>query len=156
MSARSRQARARAAQTARSAGSTQAGCGRNEEKTFLFFFYAPPKVSCRGANEGRSAGCIFRVRGCRCTVQAPRGLFPGAWLTRLARALYDPGLYEVAAEGILTLDPPAPPLPLLPIHLQVDDWGHANVGYHRQPGFNETVTPNIDALVAAGVQLDQH
>ncbi len=29
------------------------------------------------------------------------------------------------------------------------------MGFHRQPGFNETVTPNIDALVAAGVQLTQ-
>ena len=37
----------------------------------------------------------------------------------------------------------------------VDDWGWADVGYHR-PGFNETVTPNIDALVASGVDLDQH
>ena len=38
----------------------------------------------------------------------------------------------------------------------VDDWGHANVGYHRQPGFNETVTPTIDDLVANGVQLESH
>ena len=37
----------------------------------------------------------------------------------------------------------------------MDDWGWADVGYHR-PGFNETITPNIDALVEAGVNLDQH
>ena len=36
-----------------------------------------------------------------------------------------------------------------------DDWGWANVGWHREAGFNETVTPNLDALVASGVQLTQ-
>ena len=34
----------------------------------------------------------------------------------------------------------------------VDDWGWGNVGWHR-PGFNETITPNLDSLVASGVQL---
>ena len=35
----------------------------------------------------------------------------------------------------------------------VDDWGWANVGYHRDPPTKEVVTPNIDGLVK---QLDQH
>ena len=42
------------------------------------------------------------------------------------------------------------------VFMLVDDWGWGNVGYHRPPGFNETLTPNIDALVSAGVQLDSH
>ncbi len=38
------------------------------------------------------------------------------------------------------------------VFMLVDDWGWGNVGWHR-PGFNETVTPNLDSLVASGVQL---
>ena len=38
----------------------------------------------------------------------------------------------------------------------IDDWGWANVGYHRDASFNEVVTPNIDALVASGVELDSY
>ena len=59
----------------------------------------------------------------------------------------------VASWCALGLAAAAPPLPHL-MYLLVDDWGHADVGYHR-PGFNETVTPNIDALVASGVELNQ-
>ena len=40
------------------------------------------------------------------------------------------------------------------MYFLVDDWGFADVGFHR-PGFNETITPNIDALVAEGVLLNQ-
>ena len=40
--------------------------------------------------------------------------------------------------------------------LLVDDWGWGNVGYHRDPPTNEVVTPNIDALVMDGLELDQH
>lgn len=34
--------------------------------------------------------------------------------------------------------------------------GHYNVGYHHDTPSKEVVTPNIDALVADGVQLDRH
>lgn len=38
----------------------------------------------------------------------------------------------------------------------VDDWGWANVGYHRHPPTNEVVTPNMDRLCKEGLELDQH
>ena len=38
----------------------------------------------------------------------------------------------------------------------VDDWGWANVGYHRDPPTKEVVTPNFDSLVKQGLELDQH
>ena len=38
----------------------------------------------------------------------------------------------------------------------VDDWGWANVGYHRNPPTREVATPNIDDLVKQGLELDQH
>ena len=59
----------------------------------------------------------------------------------------------LAAAALVSSAAAAPPLPHL-MYLLVDDWGHADVGYHR-PGFNETVTPNIDGLVAVGVELNQ-
>ncbi len=40
----------------------------------------------------------------------------------------------------------------------MDDFGHANVGYHRTPGddpHHEVQTPNMDALVASGIRLDR-
>lgn len=40
----------------------------------------------------------------------------------------------------------------------MDDFGRANVGYHRTPGddpHHEVQTPNIDALVASGIRLDR-
>ena len=42
------------------------------------------------------------------------------------------------------------------VFLMVDDWGWADVGYHRNDNSNEIVTPNIDNLVKEGLQLDQH
>jgi arylsulfatase I/J len=42
------------------------------------------------------------------------------------------------------------------VFMLVDDWGWANVGYHRNPPTKEVVTPNIDSLVKQGVELDQH
>ena len=42
------------------------------------------------------------------------------------------------------------------VFMMVDDWGWANVGYHRDPPTKEVVTPNIDALVKEGLELDQH
>ncbi len=38
----------------------------------------------------------------------------------------------------------------------VDDWGWANVGYHRNGSDKEVVTPNMDGLVKTGLELDQH
>ena len=42
------------------------------------------------------------------------------------------------------------------VFMLVDDWGWANVGYHRNPTTREVVTPNIDNLVEQGLELDQH
>ena len=42
------------------------------------------------------------------------------------------------------------------VFMLVDDWGWANVGYHRDPPTPEVVTPNIDGLVKQGLELDQH
>ena len=42
------------------------------------------------------------------------------------------------------------------VFMLVDDWGWANVGYHRNPPTKEVVTPNIDSLVKEGLELDQH
>ena len=38
--------------------------------------------------------------------------------------------------------------------MMVDDWGWANVGYHRDPPTREVVTPNINSLVKDGLELD--
>ena len=42
------------------------------------------------------------------------------------------------------------------VFLMVDDWGWANVGYHRDTPTKDISTPNIDSLVKEGLQLDQH
>ena len=42
------------------------------------------------------------------------------------------------------------------VFVLVDDWGWANVGYHRNPPTKEVVTPNIDSLLEEGLELDQH
>ena len=45
------------------------------------------------------------------------------------------------------------------IFVLIDDWGHANVGFHRDPswpGNNETLTPNIDRLALGGLRLERH
>ena len=42
------------------------------------------------------------------------------------------------------------------VFMLVDDWGWANVGYHRDPPTREVDTPNIDSLVKEGLELDQH
>ena len=41
------------------------------------------------------------------------------------------------------------------VYILVDDWGWANVGYHRNPPTREVDTPNIDSLVKEGLELDQ-
>jgi arylsulfatase I/J len=38
----------------------------------------------------------------------------------------------------------------------VDDWGWANVGYHRDPPTKEVDTPNFDRWKSEGLELDQH
>eukprot|EP00054_Salpingoeca_dolichothecata_P002675 m.23544 g.23544 ORF g.23544 m.23544 type:complete len:547 (+) comp13190_c0_seq2:58-1698(+) len=40
------------------------------------------------------------------------------------------------------------------MHL-ADDFGWANAGWHRPSGFEETKTPNMDQLVAAGIELER-
>lgn len=42
------------------------------------------------------------------------------------------------------------------VMMLVDDWGWADVGYHRDPPTKEVVTPNIDGLVKQGLELNQH
>ena len=42
------------------------------------------------------------------------------------------------------------------VFMLVDDWGWANVGYHRDPPTREVDPPNIDSLVKEGLKLDQH
>lgn len=42
------------------------------------------------------------------------------------------------------------------ILILVDDWGWANVGYHRDPPTEEVQTLNIDSLVKDGLELDQN
>ena len=41
------------------------------------------------------------------------------------------------------------------VYILVDDFGWANVGYHRNPPTREVETPNIDSLVKDGLELDQ-
>ena len=41
------------------------------------------------------------------------------------------------------------------VYILVDDWGWANVGYHRNPPTREVDTPNFDSLVKEGLELDQ-
>ena len=42
------------------------------------------------------------------------------------------------------------------LFLMVDDWGWANVGYHRDTPTHEVQTPNFDSLMKNGLELDQH
>ena len=53
---------------------------------------------------------------------------------------------------------PAPHAPPHIVILFVDNLGWANVGYHRPPALDpsQLSTPNIDALAAAGMELDRH
>jgi arylsulfatase B len=39
--------------------------------------------------------------------------------------------------------------------LLADDFGHANIGYHRPDASKEVATPNLDALAASGVKLER-
>ena len=42
------------------------------------------------------------------------------------------------------------------LFLLVDDWGWANVGYHREVATREVQTPNLDSLAKDGLELDQN
>ena len=42
------------------------------------------------------------------------------------------------------------------LFLLVDDWGWANVGYHRETPTREVQTPNFDSLVKDGLELNQN
>jgi len=45
---------------------------------------------------------------------------------------------------------------LVQIYLLVDDWGWANVGYHRNSPTPEVVSPNYDSSIKQGLELDQY
>ena len=64
------------------------------------------------------------------------------------------GLHGVSAFEERLTTPAADKKPHIVLIL-VDDWGWANVGYHRAESTPEVVTPNIDSLVKMGVELDQ-
>eukprot|EP00662_Eupelagonemidae_sp_cell21_P017701 gene17701-62317_t len=59
------------------------------------------------------------------------------------------------AAGAASAPPPRPHI----VFYMVDDWGWADVGYHRKESGapeREVATPNIDQLVRDGVELDRH
>lgn len=49
---------------------------------------------------------------------------------------------------------PAARKPHIIMHL-ADDFGWANAGWHRPEGYEEVQTPRMDAMVKAGIELDQ-
>ena len=60
--------------------------------------------------------------------------------------------------AVFSLVADAAPKPHILVIL-VDDWGHANVGFHASAldrANNETQTPNLDALAAEGILLERH
>jgi arylsulfatase B len=63
-----------------------------------------------------------------------------------------PPLLQLLAQQAAAAAAPRPHL----LVVVVDDWGYANVGFHRPEGSTgEWQTPKIDALVAQGVELRQ-
>ena len=75
----------------------------------------------------------------------------------LVVAIIFPKVVTITAVKVITntTDVPTATKPHL-VFMLVDDWGWANVGYHRDPPTKEVVTPNIDSLVKEGLELDQH
>ena len=63
--------------------------------------------------------------------------------------------FVLPASALAKIKPAASTKPHI-VMMLVDDWGWANVGYHRDPPTKEVVTPNIDSLVREGLELDQH
>jgi len=41
------------------------------------------------------------------------------------------------------------------LHILLDDFGWADAGWHRSPGYTDIQTPQMNALVAEGVELDR-
>jgi arylsulfatase B len=56
-----------------------------------------------------------------------------------------------AAAAAAAADAPKPHI----LMVLADDYGWANAGWHSR-GDPEVVTPNMDALVSAGIELDRH
>ena len=86
----------------------------------------------------------------------------------MSHVSHDPAVYQGVAHNVsimiaaviflciagLVVGQPVRQKPHIVLML-VDDWGWANVGYHRDPPTREVVTPNIDDLVKQGLELDQ-
>lgn len=58
-------------------------------------------------------------------------------------------------QNVDSLEPAAGTKPHI-VTILVDDWGWANVGYHRETPTEEVRTPNFDSLCKQGIELDQH
>ena len=56
--------------------------------------------------------------------------------------------------GLASCEPSSASKPHI-MFLLVDDWGYANLHLHN-PTNPEVVTPNLDALVQGGIELEQH
>ena len=76
-------------------------------------------------------------------------------MSHLIMALYLVAVLLISCLSLTNARVPPPPKPHI-VMMLVDDWGWANVGYHRNPPTNEVVTPNIDNLVKQGLELNQH
>lgn len=42
------------------------------------------------------------------------------------------------------------------VFVLVDDWGWADASWHREPGYREVQTPNMQSLVDSGIELDRN
>jgi hypothetical protein len=70
------------------------------------------------------------------------------------------GVVSGSKKALVPTPAPAPPTPAEAkqphiVMVLVDDWGWANAGWHRPAGFAEVQTPNLDALVRGGIELDR-
>ena len=73
--------------------------------------------------------------------------------------MFHMALRGTAAVGIVaaslvsaTVDPPPPHI----IAILADDYGWADAGWHREPGYKEVQTPIMDGLVKSGIEMDRH
>ena len=64
------------------------------------------------------------------------------------------GIILILLPSVFALAPSRPHI----VHILVDDYGWNEVGYHNRGkgGSEEVLTPNIDALVDGGLELDRH
>ena len=76
-------------------------------------------------------------------------------LKTLLAAVLCAATFPLAASNEVLLPPAAGTKPHI-VMIMVDDWGWANVGYHRETPTKEVQTPNFDALCKQGIELDQH